>query len=248
MPGSRGSQRRPSVELYERIVDAIRQGRYPPGSALPSEPELAGELGVSRPALREALILLQEDGVITVRRGVGRTVSTGTPHRGFERLGSVERLLGAETTGVRALARSTEEPTDLVLQHLPVPAASEIRFWESIVDVDGSPACLVQEWILPDELLVELDPELPEALRAASEQPRTMLDVLTSRSPGLPLRGSSGITATVLGGQRGAAFQRPADTPVVLITQVVREESTPLMIGKYMLPSGAPAVSLLQTR
>ncbi|SDP32789.1 transcriptional regulator, GntR family [Actinopolyspora xinjiangensis] len=248
MPGSRGSQRRPSVELYERIVNAIRAGDYPPGSALPSEPELAGELGVSRPALREALILLQEDGVITVRRGVGRTVSTGTPHRGFERLNSVEKLLGGETAAVRVLARSTEEPTDLVLQHLPVPAASEIRFWESIVDVDGSPACLVQEWILPDDSLAELSSQLPEALRAASEQPRTMLDVLTSRFSELSLRGSSAITASVLGGQRGAAFRRPSDTPVVLITQVVRSDSTPLLIGKYMLPSGAPAVPLLQTR
>lgn len=67
---ARRPQRRPVVELYERIVDAIREGGYPPGSTLPSEPELAAALGVSRPALREALILLQEDGVITDRKSV----------------------------------------------------------------------------------------------------------------------------------------------------------------------------------
>ncbi|MFC8460870.1 winged helix-turn-helix domain-containing protein, partial [Streptomyces sp. NPDC057242] len=66
-----GQRRRPVVALYERIADAVHDGTYPPGSTLPSEPKLAAELGVSRPALREALLLLQEDGVLTVRRGGG---------------------------------------------------------------------------------------------------------------------------------------------------------------------------------
>lgn len=70
-----GQRRRPVVVLYERIADAIHDGVYPPGSTLPSEPRLAAELGVSRPALREALLLLQEDGLLSVRRGVGRTVN-----------------------------------------------------------------------------------------------------------------------------------------------------------------------------
>ena len=43
---ARRPQRRPVVELYERIVDAVREGTYPPGSTLPSEPELAAALGV----------------------------------------------------------------------------------------------------------------------------------------------------------------------------------------------------------
>ena len=42
---ARRPQRRPVVELYERIVDAVREGTYPPGSTLPSEPELAAALG-----------------------------------------------------------------------------------------------------------------------------------------------------------------------------------------------------------
>lgn len=246
MPENR-TRRRPSVDLYERIVEGIRSGTYPPGSTLPSEPALAAELGVSRPALREALILLQEDGVITVRRGVGRTVTTSTPHRGIERLTPFEDLF-PERTRVRALARSWEEPTDLVLQHLPASAKSEVRFWESVVDVDGRPGCLVQEWTLPDEALARVHAELPEALGAAVSRRRTMLAVLSDREYDLPLRGSSGMTATVLGKQRGEVFERPSDTPVVLITQVVSAENAPLLVGKYVLPSGAPAVPLLQSR
>lgn len=244
----RRPQRRPVVELYERIVDAIREGSYPPGSTLPSEPELATALGVSRPALREALILLQEDGVITVRRGVGRTVSERPVRRGFERLQPIESLLGTDGVAVRPLVREIEEPTDLVMQHLPVPASCEVRFWESVVDVDGVPACLAEEWSIHDEALAAVDPALPRALEDAASLPHTMVHALTSIRPSLPLSGTSTIAATVLGRRRGTTFERSSDTPVVLVTQVVSLERTPLLAAKYVLPSGAPGITVRQSR
>src|SRR5699024_10835595 len=124
MSGNR-AQRKPVVELYERIVEQIRAGTYPPGSTLPSEPSLAAALQVSRPTLREALLLLQEDGAISVRRGVGRTVSQTPARRGWERLQSIEQLLGVESVQVHPLRNQWEEPTDLVLQHLPIPAGGD---------------------------------------------------------------------------------------------------------------------------
>lgn len=243
----RRPQRRPVVTLYERIVNAVKDGVYPPGSTLPSEPELAETLGVSRPALREALILLQEDGVITVRRGVGRTVSDRLPRRGFERLQPMETLLG-DSAKVRPLTRVLEEPTDLVMQHLPVPASCEVRFWESVIDVDGVPACLAEEWCVPDDALADVDPTLPATLTKGEPLPRTMLHTLATADPYLPLTGASTMTATVLGKRRGTTFGRSSDTPVVLITQVVSVEQTPLLAAKYVLPSGAPSIAIWQSR
>lgn len=247
MEGNR-AQRRPVVDLYERIVDAIREGTYPPGTTLPSEPDLATALGVSRPALREALILLQEDGMITVRRGVGRKVSDRPARRGFERLQAVESLLGEDSAKVRPLTRDLEEPTDLVMQHLPVPASGDVRFWESVVDVNGVPTCLVEEWSVHDEALAEADPALPDALDEAIPHPHTMLHTLASLSPALPLSGTSTVSATVLGRRRGTTFERSPDTPVVLVTQVVSLERASLMVAKYVLPSGAPSILVRQSR
>jgi len=52
--------------LYQQIADRvrllIREGHFPAGSRLPAERELAHQLGVSRPSLREALIALEIAG------------------------------------------------------------------------------------------------------------------------------------------------------------------------------------------
>ncbi|MFI8996575.1 GntR family transcriptional regulator [Streptomyces sp. NPDC053542] len=242
-------RRRPVVALYERMIEAIRDGTYPPGSTLPTEPRLAAELGVSRPALREALILLQEDGAITVRRGVGRTVSPHLPPRGFEYLKPVEQLLSdgghAVTT---ALARAYEEPTDFSTQHLLLPGTSRVRFWESLIEVGGLPACLTQEWAARDETLAELLPEAAEAFDGPAARNSSMLRLLLEAGRALPLTGSSTIVATTLGRQRGEQLGRPADSPAVLVIQVVRLDRTPLLAAKHMLPPGAPALPVWQAR
>ncbi|MEU9980947.1 GntR family transcriptional regulator [Streptomyces sp. NPDC050856] len=245
-----GEQRRPVVVLYERIVDAIHAGTYPPGSTLPSEPKLAAELGVSRPALREALLLLQEDGLLSVRRGVGRTVADGPPRRGFEHIQPLEELIGAGApVRVRALLRTVEEPTDFTTQHLLAPARARLRFWESLLASDGTAAALSQEWAATDDVLERAHPAFARALDAAGPAAgrTSMLAVLAAASRGVPLSAHSSVTATLVGQRRGDQLGRPADTPAVLITQVVRAGEVPVLAAKHMLPTGAAALPVLQS-
>jgi DNA-binding FadR family transcriptional regulator len=61
--------------LYRQIAEQLRHavvaGEFKTGSRLPAERELAQQLGVSRPSVREALIALEVEGVIEVRTGSG---------------------------------------------------------------------------------------------------------------------------------------------------------------------------------
>lgn len=61
--------------LYRQIADQVRRavasGEFARGSRLPAERDLARQLGVSRPSLREALIALEIEGVVEVRTGSG---------------------------------------------------------------------------------------------------------------------------------------------------------------------------------
>ena len=70
--------------LYRQIADQLRQrvalGEFAVGARLPAERDLALQLGVSRPSVREALIALEVEGMIEVRTGSGIYVqSMGTP-------------------------------------------------------------------------------------------------------------------------------------------------------------------------
>jgi DNA-binding FadR family transcriptional regulator len=61
--------------LYRQIADQIRtlirSGEFPAGARLPPERDLAKQLGVSRPSVREALIALEVEGLVEVRIGSG---------------------------------------------------------------------------------------------------------------------------------------------------------------------------------
>ena len=61
--------------LYRQIADQIRtlirSGEFPTGARLPPERDLARQLGVSRPSVREALIALEVEGLVDVRIGSG---------------------------------------------------------------------------------------------------------------------------------------------------------------------------------
>ena len=64
------------LAIYLRGAIIVRQ--LPPGSALPSEPELVERYRVSRDTVRKAMQLLREIGLAETRRGVGHFV-TRTP-------------------------------------------------------------------------------------------------------------------------------------------------------------------------
>ena len=61
--------------LYRQIAEQLRSlmqsGEFPAGSRLPAERELAQQMGVSRPSVREALIALEVEGWVEVRTGSG---------------------------------------------------------------------------------------------------------------------------------------------------------------------------------
>jgi GntR family transcriptional repressor for pyruvate dehydrogenase complex len=68
---TRQSQGRLYLAVVDRLKQAIESGVYPVGGRLPSERELAEELGVSRPVVREAIIVLESRGMVQTRHGAG---------------------------------------------------------------------------------------------------------------------------------------------------------------------------------
>ncbi|WP_405564726.1 FadR family transcriptional regulator [Streptomyces phaeochromogenes] len=70
--------RRPARLAYavvEALADRIVAGHFPPGSALPIEPELCETFGVSRTTIREAVKALEAKGLVRARQGSGTTIT-----------------------------------------------------------------------------------------------------------------------------------------------------------------------------
>ncbi|MBV9675604.1 MAG: FadR family transcriptional regulator [Acidobacteriaceae bacterium] len=68
-----------TTDVKEIMLDWIRQGKFPPGSLLPSVPELVARLGVSRTVVREALQSLVGMNFVEMRPGLGSYVKSVPP-------------------------------------------------------------------------------------------------------------------------------------------------------------------------
>lgn len=67
-----------SDAIAEQIEGLIADGELKPGDGLPSERDLSSQLDVSRPSLREALLILESRGLLQARRGGGYSVTDVT--------------------------------------------------------------------------------------------------------------------------------------------------------------------------
>ena len=80
-------------EAYRGILGLIMDGALVDGDRLPSEPEMATTLGISRPVVRQALGRLQQVGVVDVRWGAGSFVRDAAgARRGDPAFGPVRSL------------------------------------------------------------------------------------------------------------------------------------------------------------
>ncbi len=113
--------------ISARLLSMIAEKQLQPGDKLPPERELAATMGVSRPALREALRALAMMNVVEIRQGSGTHVTSLRPERLVEHLDFVfalddstfVELLEARRViepGIAALA--AERATDAELQEL----------------------------------------------------------------------------------------------------------------------------------
>lgn len=95
---------RPAEYAEETLVTAIVDGTYPPGETLPGERQLAKELDITRPTLREALQRLARDGWLTIQHGKSTVVNDFWRDGGLNVLDTLVRYdLGLPAMFVRNL-------------------------------------------------------------------------------------------------------------------------------------------------
>jgi DNA-binding FadR family transcriptional regulator len=124
-----GLSQRLYQQAADQLADLIRIGEYAPGTKLPAERDLARQLEVSRPTVREALIALEIAGLVEVRVGSGAYVR----HRASAH--AAQGDTGASAFELIA-ARKLIEPqvAATAAQHITEPELSVLRETVELVE------------------------------------------------------------------------------------------------------------------
>jgi len=138
-------RRRP---LYLEVIDVlmrdIQGGKYPPGAKLPSEEQLAREMGISRVSLREALRVLAEDGILFRRHGSGTFVrdKRATPVQDLSTILTISTMFkkaGLEHQLIKADHRKVPAARK-ISQNLQINPGEEVWEVERLRAMGGKPA------------------------------------------------------------------------------------------------------------
>lgn len=129
------------VTVYNQLFKMINDGIFPEGSRLPSEPELSRSLGISRTTLRQALALLQDDGVVKNIRGKGNYIVKSHSEKpiGLEAVGHPVYKCSVDTIDEVNMQLHIEPSTDYINQTLGRKTAVAVvidRWYKS----QGTPA------------------------------------------------------------------------------------------------------------
>lgn len=140
------------IQTQQYLLSLLDSGMYQPGDQLPSENELASQLGISRPTLREALRNLEQDGVVIRKHGVGTFVSRSYGDRlesGLERLESILELAGRQGLELAFDALQVwEMPADEELaKNLQVALGTTLTSVSRVIKAEGKPVAYMLDMI-----------------------------------------------------------------------------------------------------
>lgn len=237
------------VAVYARIAQGIRDDVFPLGSALPRETELGTALGVSRTVVREAMMLLEEDGLITTRRGVGRFVAASTPRVGLEDLRPFETALAGPGQSITVEPRPIvmQPNTEFVSTNLHLDLEANTWFRESVLTRDDEPIAIVQEHLPAGRYLSDISPQIAENLQRAAEQDATVFAGLLELCGPVFTASSFHIAPSVVGASRGKQLRLAASDPVIILTQVIEHDSTPVYVAKCIVSSRVGHLTVVQS-
>ena len=155
-----------SVSVQDELKQRIDRGELPAGTRLPSEPDLAAELQVSRATLREALRALEDEGLLRRRQGSGTYVAD-RPRMANSldvNFGVTDAIQAAGMTAGIADGRTWVEPAaagEAAL--LELAPGQDVLVIERVRTAEGKPVVLSRD-LFPSRLVAGHDPAVKQML------------------------------------------------------------------------------------
>ncbi|MFI8948901.1 GntR family transcriptional regulator [Streptomyces sp. NPDC053750] len=211
---------------YQRIAAqlraAIEVGDYGPGERLPGENDLMAEHGVARMTARQALAVLQAEGVVEARKGVGVFVRDFRPVR---RRG-IQRLAHARWGTGQSIWSADAEDRELVVDSVEVTEAEAPAVVAGVLNLaEEARVCVRRRRFLLDGKPVLLSTSYLSAELVAGTpiaQPDTGPGGTYARLEELghrPIRFREEIRCRMPSGEEADRLALPPGVPVVLVAR-----------------------------
>lgn len=197
------------LQARQHLLGLIEDGTFQPGEQLPSEADLAAQMGISRPTLREALQHLERQGLIVRKHGVGTFVSRYSLilESGLEVLESLERQaqrLGLRTEVVHLIV-SERLATEEEREALQISQDKDVVDVDRVIAIKGEPFAYLKdvvprEYLRPDDIGDRFSGSVLEIFLQ-----RDVVSPVFSRTQ-ISAEGANAQLATLLGVDEGTAL------------------------------------------
>lgn len=202
--------------LRAALLEMIQELNLSLGDKLPTEKEMAERFHVSRPTLREALKLLEQEAVIDVHQGKGRFLAAGaclSIARPITKFESVSQMVASHghTAQTRVLGFATLPASPEIAAKLGLAEGAALLRIERLRSSGGQPLIYSIDW-LPRALLgpeAEGDPDWSGSIVA-----------LLARLGRSPVASTANVKATTLPPEVAAVHGLEAFGPALLIEEI----------------------------
>jgi GntR family transcriptional regulator len=238
-----GARVQPRPTLTNQVVADLRQaiasGAFGSNGQLPSEPTLSQQLGVSRPTVREAIAVLEQEGLVIRRHGLGTFVMSAVvdlPNILNVNTGITDMIRSAgKTPGTRNTVVDTTVADERIAAQLDIDAGTAVAVIERTRTADDRPVALTRDFVrldhLPGQGLV------PERLQSFLEGTESLYSYLSSVGVAVTY-GVAHVLPARATGELAKALGLAPDADLLLLEQTdYNSAGAPLVFSEeYLVP------------
>ena len=163
--------------VQAEVLSRIRSGKWRAGQLIPTEHQLAEEMGCARATINRALSQLAQDGIVQRRRRVGtRVAATSVPEAGAEAVSIRDEVEATGATyGYHLTGQDVVRATSEIMSIMHVARTDPLIRYRALITADEAPYCVE----VTDEMIRDAEPL--EWMRRIVPQLSGRLEILATR-------------------------------------------------------------------
>jgi GntR family transcriptional regulator len=216
-------RRRTALPLYHQLKDLITEkiegGEWSPGHQLPTELDLAREFGVSRTTVRQAMYLLENEGLVERFQGKGTFVGRPKIAQNLASMGTIGRdlLRPSVASNLQLVHLKTMVAPHGVAAQLKLDREERVHELRRTLVVNGEPLFLVTVW-LPESRFPDFEK------RFTSEV--TMRQLLREAFGVVAIRQHKEVEVTILNEEEAELLHANPGAPALQISYLSRSRDS----------------------